>query len=73
MPVVFRYKGFRFFFYSNEGDPLEPLHIHVRKAECVAKLWLEPGTWGCLRANCASCLASPTEPVRRPHSGVWCA
>ena len=42
MPVVSRYKGFRFFFYSNEGDPLEPLHIHVRKAECVAKLWLEP-------------------------------
>jgi hypothetical protein len=40
--VVFRYKGFRFFFYSNEGDPREPLHIHVRKAEAVAKLWLEP-------------------------------
>ncbi|HPC93509.1 MAG TPA: DUF4160 domain-containing protein [Sedimentisphaerales bacterium] len=42
MPVVFRYKGFRFFFYSNEGDPLEPLHVHVRKAERVAKFWLEP-------------------------------
>ncbi len=42
MPVVFRYKGYRFFFYSNEGDPLEPLHIHVRKAEASAKFWLEP-------------------------------
>ena len=42
MPVVFRYKGFRFFFYSNEGDPREPLHIHVRKGEAVAKFWLEP-------------------------------
>lgn len=42
MPVVLRYKGFRFFFHSNEGDPLEPLHIHVRRAECVAKFWLEP-------------------------------
>ena len=42
MPVVFRYKGYRFFFYSNEGDPLEPLHVHVRKAESVAKFWLEP-------------------------------
>ena len=42
MPVVFRYKGFRFFFYSNEGDPLEPLHIHVRKGEQIAKFWLEP-------------------------------
>jgi len=24
MPVVFRDKGFRFFFYSNEGNPREP-------------------------------------------------
>ena len=42
MPVVFRYKGYRFFFYSNEGDPREPLHIHVRRDSAVAKLWLEP-------------------------------
>ena len=42
MPTIFRYKGYRFFFYSNEGDPSEPLHIHVIKAECVAKFWLEP-------------------------------
>jgi Domain of unknown function (DUF4160) len=42
MPVVFRYKGYRFFFYSNEGNPLEPLHIHVRKGGAVAKIWLEP-------------------------------
>ena len=42
MPVVFRYRGYRFFFHSNEGDPREPLHIHVRKGEVVAKLWLEP-------------------------------
>lgn len=42
MPVVFRYKGYRFFFYSNEGDPLEPRHIHVRKEESVAKFWVDP-------------------------------
>jgi len=42
MPVIMRYKGYRFFFFSNEGDPLEPLHIHVRKGECVAKFWVEP-------------------------------
>jgi hypothetical protein len=42
MPVVFRYKGYRFFFYSNEGDPRESLHIHVRKAEAVAKFRLDP-------------------------------
>ena len=42
MPVVFRYKGYRFFFHSNEGDPREPLHIHARKGEAIAKFWLEP-------------------------------
>ncbi len=42
MPVVFRYRGYRFFFYSNEGEPREPLHIHVRKGDAVAKFWLEP-------------------------------
>jgi len=31
-----------FFFFSNEGDPSEPVHIHVRKGESVAKFWLEP-------------------------------
>ncbi len=42
MPVVFRYKGFRFFFYSNEGSPREPVHVHVRLGSSEAKLWLEP-------------------------------
>ncbi len=42
MPTVFRYRGYRFFFYSNEGDPLEPLHIHVIKGENIAKFWVEP-------------------------------
>jgi len=42
MPVVFRYKGYKFFFYSNEGIPREPLHIHVRRGSYVAKLWLDP-------------------------------
>jgi hypothetical protein len=42
MPVVFRYKGFRFFFYSNEGDPREPLHIHVEKDGSEAKFWVCP-------------------------------
>lgn len=42
MAVVFRYKGFRFFFYSNEGSPREPAHVHVRSGGSEAKLWLEP-------------------------------
>ena len=42
MPVVFRYKGIRFFFYSNEGNPLEPMHIHAESGDGEAKIWLEP-------------------------------
>ena len=42
MPVVFRYKGLRFFFYSNEGNPREPLHVHARGNGYEAKFWLEP-------------------------------
>jgi Domain of unknown function (DUF4160) len=42
MPVVFRENGFRFHFYSNEGDPREPVHIHVTKDGMDAKFWLYP-------------------------------
>lgn len=42
MPVVFRSGNLTFFFYSNEGDPREPVHIHVRRAGAEAKIWLEP-------------------------------
>ena len=40
MPTVYRSRGFRFFFFSNEGR--EPPHIHVEAAEKLAKFWLEP-------------------------------
>ena len=42
MPTVFRESGLRYFFYSNEGAPHEPRHVHVRGGACDAKIWLEP-------------------------------
>ncbi len=42
MPVILRYKGYTFFFFSNEGEPREPLHVHVRKSGSSAKFWVEP-------------------------------
>ena len=42
MPTVLREGSYRFFFYSDEGDPREPPHIHVTANEKVAKFWLEP-------------------------------
>lgn len=40
MPTVLKIKGFRFFFYSLEGN--EPPHIHVEHGDKVAKYWLNP-------------------------------
>lgn len=42
MPTVLRLDGFKFFFYSDEGEPREPPHIHVFKAGLEAKFWLTP-------------------------------
>jgi hypothetical protein len=40
MPTVLRIRGYRFFFFSREGN--EPPHIHIEQAERNAKFWLEP-------------------------------
>jgi hypothetical protein len=39
MPTVLIIDGYRFFFYSNEGN--EPRHIHVEKGDATAKYWLD--------------------------------
>ena len=40
MPTLLIVEGFRFWFYSNEGQ--EPPHVHVSKGGAVAKVWLQP-------------------------------
>ncbi len=42
MPIVFREGGYRFHFFANEGDPREPLHIHISSPGAKAKFWLFP-------------------------------
>ncbi|MCA3604814.1 MAG: DUF4160 domain-containing protein [Methylobacterium sp.] len=42
MPTVLRTQGYRLFFYSNEGDPREPSHVHIMRAGAEAKIWLGP-------------------------------
>ena len=42
MPVVFRDAGLRYYFFSNEGAPREPPHIHIKGGGRDAKIWLEP-------------------------------
>ena len=38
-PSIFREKGYRFYFLSNEEDRI---HIHVTSESGEAKFWLEP-------------------------------
>ncbi len=38
MPTILLVMGWRFFFYSNEGN--EPIHVHCRKGEKECKYWL---------------------------------
>ena len=42
MPKVFDRNGYRFFFYSNEGNPREEPHVHVRNQDGEAKFWISP-------------------------------
>jgi Domain of unknown function (DUF4160) len=42
MPKLLEWNGWKFFFYSREGMPLEPPHVHVRKDRSEAKIWLTP-------------------------------
>ncbi len=40
MPTVLLVRGWRFFFYADEGR--EPVHIHARKGDAECKFWLRP-------------------------------
>ncbi len=40
MPTRLREQGYRFFFFSNEGE--EPAHVHVESGHGYAKIWLNP-------------------------------
>lgn len=43
MPTLFNYGPYKVFIWSNEGDPPEPIHIHVAKGvprSSSPKFWL---------------------------------
>jgi hypothetical protein len=40
VPLIFRRKGFAFFFVM--FDLSEPIHVHVRAGRKEAKYWMEP-------------------------------
>jgi hypothetical protein len=57
-PTVFRWKGYRLFFFSREE---RRAHVHVYCAEGEAKIWLEPAielaqNWGLSKRSLAEVL-----------------
>ena len=43
MPTILLRKGWRIFFFANEGD--EPIHVHCRKGQANAKFWIHPAEY----------------------------
>ena len=50
MPTILQVKGWRFFFYANEGS--EPIHVHARNGDKECKYWLKPKTFDIEEAFC---------------------
>ena len=42
MPIFMELFGYGIYFWSNEGNPLEPIHVHVSKSphSNATKIWL---------------------------------
>ena len=43
MPQIFRIGSYIVYFWSNENNPLEPIHVHVAEGRAIAngtKIWI---------------------------------
>lgn len=53
MPQIFKIGSYWVYFWSNEGDPLEPVHVHVAQGAPSAgatKIWIT-SAGGCYLCN----------------------
>jgi hypothetical protein len=63
MPTVLFVQGWRFFFYSNEGN--EPMHIHAVKGDAECKFWLHPERYDIAEEFASNCTPSLLREVRQ--------
>ena len=49
MPTILLVAGWRFFFYSNEGN--EPIHLHCQKGDAEAKFWIDLDAFEAVEAH----------------------
>lgn len=75
MPVVFRQDGFKFLFYVNEGNPREPVHIHVKQGRDEAKFWLSPNVVLAYNRGLNSATLNRAQRLVEQHrdelEGIW--
>ncbi len=53
MPQIFKFGSYWIYFWTNEGEPREPVHIHISKGRPVpngTKVWITKNG-KCLLAN----------------------
>ena len=55
MPQIFRIGSYIVYFWSNESDPLEPVHVHIAEGRATAngtKVWITSSgrAWLCNNA-----------------------
>ena len=61
MPLIFKIGNYLVYFWSNENDPLEPIHVHVTEgipSEKGTKIWITQ------RGKCLLCHNNSKIPSR---------
>jgi len=74
MPTVLFVQGWRFFFYSNEGN--EPMHLHAVKGEAECKYWLHADRFDIVEEfehNCTPRLRREVRQIIFEHFDRICA
>jgi hypothetical protein len=63
MPTILLIRGWRFFFYANEGN--EPIHVHCRKGDAEVKYWLDVEAFEAIEAHSYNMSPADKRTVRR--------
>ena len=63
MPTILMIRGWRFFFYANEGN--EPIHVHCLKGDAEAKYWLDVAAFEAIEAHSYNMTPADKRIVRR--------
>ncbi len=63
MPTILVRKGWRVFFFANEGN--EPIHIHCKKGRAKGKFWILPDEYDIVKAYVRHMTRQEEREIRR--------